>query len=445
MEGLFDELESTNTRRTAPLAERMRPATLEEIVGQQHLIGPSGPLRAFVEKRTLPSCILWGPPGTGKTTLARALTQATGMRMQQLSAVDSGVKELRQVITAAKHQLRGGIRTVVFIDEIHRFTKGQQDALLHGVEQGDIILIGATTENPSFEVNNALLSRCHVYRLYQLTNTDIEIIINRALERDEVLRSLNIHHLEVEALVALSGGDARTALNALETSAIIAEPDEHGTRNIGVETIKAALLQRVVRHDKAGDSHYDLISAFIKTIRGSDPDAALVYLAAMLEGGEDPLFIARRLVILASEDIGNADPQALLLAVAGFQAIERIGMPEGGITLSQITTYLASAPKSNASYVAINAASQLVRNQSPLTVPLHLRNATTSLMQREGYGRGYRYPHDAPDHVINENYFPPEIPPQQLYAPSEQGAEAHLKERLQSLWPERLSANTGKE
>lgn len=441
MQSLFEEEDPGPTKRTydadAPLAERIRPLSLDDIAGQQHLLGQGSPLRAFAESGQLPSMILWGPPGTGKTTLAYALSSALGSTMERLSAVEAGVKELREVLARAARLRKAGKKFVLFIDEIHRFNKGQQDALLHAVERGIVTLIGATTENPSFEVNSALLSRCQVYRLQSLADADVKSIVVRAVNDDLVLREKNIVLEDWDALFAVAGGDARSALNAVETAASLTPPDANGERHLTREVLRLAVQQRVVMYDRAGDAHYDTISAFIKSLRGSDPDAALVYLAIMIEAGEDPLFVARRMVVFASEDIGNADPLALTLALSVFQSVERIGMPEGRIPLAQGVTYLASAPKSNASYVAITKAQELVQSGAMLTIPLQLRNAPTRLMKEQGYGLEYKYPHDYSGHFVRESYFPEGITPIALYKPGSDGAEGSIQNRLNLWWPER--------
>jgi putative ATPase len=432
MQGLFDTNEPIPRRAiAAPLAERMRPQALGDVVGQDHLLGERGALRGFLSGGLLPSLVLWGPPGTGKTTLARLLAQSTGARLHPLSAVDSGVKELREVLARARHD-SSGKRPVMFIDEIHRFSKSQQDALLHAVEQGTITLIGATTENPSFEVNAALLSRCRVYRLRELDDASIRNLVERALETDAEMAQAVID--DWAALLRLAAGDARKALNAVEAAAASAIPEE-GTKRITAELLERVLQQRVVRYDKRGEQHYDVVSAFIKSMRGSDPDAALLWLAVMIDAGEDPRFIARRMVVFASEDIGNADALALTVAMNAFLAVERIGMPEGRIILAQATTYLASAPKSNASYVAIDAALDYVRQGGALSVPLHLRNAPFRLMKENGYGGEYEYPHSYDGHVVQQNYFADGMPETLWYRPDEM--EEEIRNRLQKLWPNR--------
>lgn len=415
MSGLFDDIDEAYQASIRPLAERSRPRSINDVVGQLHLLGPGGPLRAFVERRVLPSIILWGPPGTGKTTLANALAATLDVPMERLSAVEHGVKDLREILGRAQAKARTGVRMIVFIDEIHRFTKSQQDALLHAVEQGTITLIGATTENPSFEVNAALISRCHVYRLHALSTDELVHIVRQALESDPQLRDLHVSVEDWQALITVSGGDARAALNAVETAAYLATPDASNHRLITRELLQQVVQRRIVRYDKSGEQHYDIVSAFIKSVRGSDVNASLLWLAAMIEAGEDPLFIARRMIILASEDIGNADPQALALAVSVFQAVERIGMPEGRIVLAQGVVYLAKAPKSNASYKAIGAALAAVRGGIDLTVPLHLRNAATGLLSAEGYGDGYKYPHDFEGGRAQQKYFPDEVDPMTFY------------------------------
>ena len=415
-----------------PLAERIRPHTLAEFQGQKHLVGNGMPLRIMIENDTLGSIILWGPPGTGKTSLARIISEATKSEFFQLTAVSSGVKEVRNVIELAKENLVHHKRTILFIDEIHRFNKAQQDALLNSVESGEIILIGATTENPSFEVIPALRSRVRIYVLEELNKTDLENILNLALTKDEFLSKLNIEEIDRNFLYFISGTDARIMLNILEAAAI---QERFSSKIIITKDLIENIVQRKnILYDKGGEEHYNIISAFIKSIRGSDPDAALYWMARMLEGGEDPLFIARRLIILASEDIGNASPNALLLAESAFSAVEKIGMPEARIILAQCITYLASSPKSNASYKALGRAYEDVKNKPLYGVPLHLRNAPTNLMKEIGYGKEYKYPHDYENNFLEENYFPDELKNSQYYFPGEQGGEKNLKQRLQALW-----------
>ncbi len=416
MSGLFDEIEHANAEALRPLAERARPRSIDDVIGQTHLLGSNGPLRSFIDRKALPSIILWGPPGTGKTTMAQAMAATLDVPMERLSAVEHGVKDLREVMARAQTLVRTGVRMVVFIDEIHRFTKSQQDALLHAVEQGTITLVGATTENPSFEVNAALLSRCHVYRLQALTDDELMLVVQQALSSDAAMHALRVHVDDWRALLAVAAGDARAALNAVETAAHVAIPDADGRRIITRELLQQVVQRRIVRYDKSGEQHYNIISAFVKSVRGGDINASLLWLAAMIEAGEDPLFIARRLIILASEDIGLADPTALSQALAVFQAVERIGMPEGRIPLAQGTIYLAKAPKSNAAYKAINAAIEAVQNGVDLTVPLHLRNAPTTLMANEGYGGGYKYPHDYPAAHVDQRYLPDGVGPLTFYS-----------------------------
>ena len=405
----------------------MRPTSLAEVSGQGHLIGVGKVLSRMVESGVLPSIIFWGPPGVGKTTLARILASATGMPFYQLSAISSGVKEVREVIALAR---RSG-KAVLFIDEIHRFSKSQQDALLGAVEDGTIVLIGATTENPSFEVISALLSRCQVYVLHPLTEEDLMALGERAIKEDEILRKKKFNLKEREVLLQFAGGDARKLLNLLELMA------EQVTGEKVVVTNKLAedvIQQRMARYDKGGEQHYDIISAFIKSIRGSDPNAGLYWLARMVEGGEDPKFIARRLLILASEDIGNANPNALLLANATFDAVEKIGYPECILNLAQCVTYLAASPKSNASYTAIKSAQKLVRDTGDLPVPLHLRNAATGLMKNLDYGKGYKYAHEFKDNFAEQEFLPEKVSGTALYQPGDNAREQELLKYLKSLW-----------
>ncbi len=419
----------------APLAERIRPRTLDEFVGQQHLVGKDKPLRVMIENDQVSSMIFWGPPGVGKTTLARLIAQHTKADFHQLSAVESGVKDVREVLNrAAKNFKQLGKRTILFIDEIHRFNKAQQDALLHSVEEGVITLIGATTENPSFEVISPLLSRCPVYVLEPLGHDDLNRIIDTALHRDVILSQRSITIEDRDYLMLLSGGDARKLLNALEIALRITKPAPDGSVVITKAKIEEAFQRKYTLYDKEGDQHYDIISAFIKSVRGSDPDAAVYWLARMLDGGEDPKFIARRMLILASEDIGNADPQALVLATSCFTAVEYVGMPEAQLILAQTATYLAAAPKSNASYLAITSAMEDVRKLPNLPVPLHLRNAPTALMEDLGYGAGYKYSHDYDGHFTEQQYLPDNLNDKIYYHPTEIGKEKEIRERLNNLW-----------
>ena len=419
-----------------PLAERVRPKTMIEFCGQSHLTAEGKILNQVSVQKTPFSMIFWGPPGTGKTTLARIIAGLVEADFRELSAVSSGVKDLRAVIAAGRSNLEQGFTTILFIDEIHRFSKSQQDALLHAVENGTIILIGATTENPSFEVISPLLSRCKVLTFKSLNPDHLQNILDQAFQSDVVLskRHISIEDDEMDTLIQSSAGDARKMLNTLE----VAVKMLNGQGAITSDILSEAIQSKSMIYDKGGDYHYDIISAFIKSVRGSDPDAAVYWLAVMLEGGENPEFIARRLVILAAEDIGNADPNGLTLATSGFQAVHMIGMPEAAIILSQVTTYLASAPKSNASYKAVKEASKKVKESGTPSVPLHLRNAPTDLMQSLDYGKDYKYPHSHPEHFIDENYFPDGLE-ETFYHPTELGHEAWIKNRLKSLWNKRYS------
>ncbi len=419
-----------------PLAERVRPQTIEEFCGQGHLVDKGKILHRLIGQSASISMIFWGPPGTGKTTLARMIAKSSDAKIKEMSAVSSGVKDLRDVIAFAKNNRDMGQKTILFIDEIHRFSKSQQDALLHAVEDGTITLMGATTENPSFEVISPLLSRCRVLTLKPLQKDHLQKILEKAFAQDVILSksSITIKNLEKDLLIQSSGGDARKMLNTLEVAGHLMG----GKGQITKEILDEAIQSKTLIYDKQGEYHYDTISAFIKSVRGSDPDAALYWLAVMLEGGEKPEFIARRLIILASEDIGNADPNGLTLATSGFQAVHMIGMPEASLILAQVTTYLASAPKSNASYKAIKAATQAVKESGTPSVPLHLRNAPTDLMKDMDYGKDYQYPHSYPDHFVDANYFP-NGETQTFYQPSNQGREEWIQNRLKSLWKDRYS------
>jgi len=413
-----------------PLAERIRPQTLDDLIGQEHLVGKNGVLRRAIESGSIPSMILWGPPGVGKTTIANIIANAVKAPFISLSAISSGVKEIREVIQRAKFQSN----TILFIDEIHRFNKGQQDALLGAVEKGDITLIGATTENPSLEVNSALLSRSQVYTLKALSKEDLERLVALALEKDEILNKKKVTLKETQALFSISGGDARKLLNLLD---LVVENLGGESVTITDDKVIEIAQQRVAIYDKSGDQHYDIISAFIKSIRGSDPNAAVYYLARMIEGGEDVKFIARRLVILASEDIGNANPTALVIATSAFQAVNMIGYPEGRIILSQAVTYLASSAKSNAAYMAINHAQNLVQKTGDLPVPLPIRNAPTKLMKEEGYGKGYKYSHDFPGNFYNQEFMPDEVKGTTLYDPGKNAREDEMRKRLKAMWKDK--------
>lgn len=419
-----------------PLAERMRPKTLEDYTGQAHLIGPQGALSPMLAQGQIPSLLLWGPPGTGKTTLATLIAKSQERPFYSLSAIHSGVKEVREVIEKAKNS--GGLFTskgpLLFIDEIHRFSKSQQDSLLGAVEKGYVTLIGATTENPSFEVINALLSRCQVYTLNPLEKEDLEILLNRAIQKDNLLSERSIELYEKEALLNLSGGDARKMLSLLE---LVVFSSREEKVIITDELVLEKAQTNTILFDKEGELHYDIASAFIKSIRGSDPNGAVYWLARLIEGGEDVKFIARRLLISASEDIGNANPNALVLANSTFQAVNTIGFPEARIILSQCALYLANSPKSNAAYLAINKAQATVKETGNLGVPLHLRNAPTTLMKELDYGKGYRYAHDFEGNFIAQEYLPEEIAHTRFYEPGGNPKENHSREFLKKRWKDK--------
>lgn len=415
-----------------PLAERIRPTTLDELAGQQHLTGKGSILRKAIENGRIPSMILWGPPGTGKTTIANIIANTLQVPFFMLSAISSGVKDVREVIEQAKNQTG----SILFIDEIHRFNKGQQDALLGAVEKGIITLIGATTENPSFEVNSALLSRCQVYVLKALDEKDLVQLLQAAIEKDELLRQKQIELQETDALINISGGDARKLLNLFDI--VI---DAAGTDKVTVtdKLVMEIAQKRIALYDKGGEQHYDIISAFIKSIRGSDPNAAVYWLARMLEGGEDVKFIARRLLILASEDIGNANPTALVMANATFEAVNKIGYPESNLILSQCAIYLASSAKSNSATVAIGEAMSAVKQHGDLSVPLHIRNAPTKLMKNLGYGKNYEYSHSYENNFSPQEYLPKEIAGKKFYDPGKNAREEELRKFLKNLWKEKYN------
>lgn len=433
---LFDYMREQNKETSGPLASRMRPTTLDEVVGQQHIVGKDKLLYRAIKADKLSSIIFYGPPGTGKTTLAKVIAHTTSAEFMQINATSAGKKDMEEVVEQAKNnQGMYQKKTILFIDEIHRFNKGQQDYLLPFVEDGTLILIGATTENPYFEVNGALISRSSIFELHPLEKTDIKELLLRAVNDTE--KGLGSFHAVIEDdalefLADVSGGDARNALNAIELGVLTTDRSEDGQIHITLDVASECIQKRVVNYDKKGDNHYDIISAFIKSMRGSDPDAAVFYLAKMLYAGEDVKFIARRIMICASEDVGNADPMALTVAVAAAQAVERIGMPESQIILSQAVTYVASAPKSNSAVNAIFAANDAVRNNKT-TVPTHLQDAHYKGAQKLGHGIGYKYAHDYPDHYVDQQYLPDEIKDARFYEPGDLGYEKQIKERLQKL------------
>ena len=433
---LFDYMREQKGDKESPLASRLRPSTLEEVVGQKHIIGKDKLLYRAIKADKLGSLIFYGPPGTGKTTLAKVIANTTSAEFKQINATIAGKKDMEEVVAQAKNNMgMYGKKTILFVDEIHRFNKGQQDYLLPFVEDGTLILIGATTENPYFEVNGALISRSSVFELKSLEKEDIKVLLKRAVYDKE--KGMGSYHAEIteealEFLADISGGDARNALNAIELGILTTERSEDGKIYITIEVAQECIQKRVVRYDKTGDNHYDTISAFIKSLRGSDPDAAVYYLAKMLYAGEDIKFIARRLMISASEDVGNADPNALTVAVSASQAVERIGMPEAQIILAQAATYIASAPKSNASYLAIGAAMENVKSHKT-TIPAHLQDAHYKGSANLGHGVGYKYAHDYPEHYVKQQYLPDEIKDARFYEPTEIGFEKGIKERLERL------------
>lgn len=435
---LFDLPEKEDSPRSMPLAARMRPQTFAEFVGQEHLVGKGRVLRKCIEADQLPSMVFWGPPGSGKTTLGHIIANVTRAHFSPLSAVSAGVADLRRVIEEARKRLKSsGQRTILFVDEIHRFNKAQQDAVLPFVENGTVTFIGATTENPSFEVISPLLSRCRVFRLNLLSDDDVRLIVERAVRDKE--RGLGMWHISISEearrhLVTMSNGDARVALNALEMAAFATLPDGNGVRSIDLPAIEEALQHRALLYDKSGDQHYDLISALHKSLRGSDPDAGLYWLGRMLEAGEDPLYIARRLVRFASEDVGMADPQALVITMAAQQALHFIGLPEGNLALAEAVVYLAAAPKSNSLYKAYSRVQKDIQQGRNEPVPLHLRNPVTDLMRQMGYGQGYKFAHDYPGHFVKQQNLPASLQGKRYYVPTEQGYEKEIADRLEKWW-----------
>jgi len=435
---LFNPPEEQDLPHNVPLAARLRPRTFTEFVGQEHLVAQGRIFRKCIESDQLPSIILWGPPGSGKTTLAYIIASITKSRFSSLSAVSAGVADLRHIIEEAKERLKSsGQKTILFIDEIHRFNKAQQDAVLPFVENGTITLIGATTENPSFEVISPLLSRCRVFRLNLLGDEQLRLIIERAIKDEERglgKFKLSITEESLRHLVTMSNGDARIALNAVEMVAFATLPNSDGWRKVDLPAIEEALQHRALLYDKSGDQHYDLISALHKSLRGSDPDAALYWLGRMLEAGEDPLYIIRRLMRFASEDVGMADPQALMIAVAAQQAVHFVGLPEANLALAEAVVYLAAAPKSNSLYQAYSQVQQDIQHSRNEPVPLHLRNPVTGLMRHTGYGKGYKYAHDYPDHFIKQQNLPLSLQGKRYYIPSDQGYENEIAARLKNWW-----------
>jgi putative ATPase len=437
---LFDLPEEKDLPQSMPLAARMRPQTFADFVGQEHLVAEGRVLRKCIEADQLPSMVFWGPPGSGKTTLAHIIANVTRAHFSPLSAVSAGVADLRRVIEEAKKRLKSsGQKTILFVDEIHRFNKAQQDAVLPYVENGTVTFIGATTENPSFEVISPLLSRSRVFRLNLLSDEDVRLIVERAVKDEERgLGKLRITVSEeaLRHLVTISNGDARVALNALEMAAFATLPDGDGSRSIDLSAVEEALQHRALLYDKSGDQHYDLISALHKSLRGSDPDASLYWLGRMLEAGEDPLYIVRRLIRFATEDVGVADPQALVVAVAAQQAVHFIGLPEGNLALAEAVVYLAAAPKSNSLYQAYSRVQKDIQQGRNEPVPLHLRNPVTGLMRQEGYGRGYKFAHDYPGHFVKQQNLPASLQGKRYYVPGDQGYEKEIADRLKKWWGE---------
>jgi len=437
---LFNLEKEKDLSHSMPLAARMRPQTFDEFVGQEHLVAQGRVFRKCIEADQLPSMVFWGPPGSGKTTLAHIIANTTRAQFSSLSAVSAGVADLRHVIGEAKKRLKSSEqRTILFVDEIHRFNKAQQDAVLPFVESGTVTFIGATTENPSFEIIAPLLSRCRVFRLNLLSDEEIGVIVKRAIKDEERGLGKSQTSMSREALnhlVTASNGDARVALNALEMAAFAILSDSDGSRSIDLSAIEEALQHRALLYDKSGDQHYDLISALHKSLRGSDPDAALYWVGRMLEAGEDPLYIARRLVRFASEDVGMADPQALMVAVASQQAVHFVGLPEGNLALAEAVVYLATAPKSNSLYQAYSRVKQDIQHGRNEPVPLHLRHPVTKLMRDVGYGRGYKYAHDYPDHFVKQQNLPPSLQGKRYYVPGDQGYEKEVADRLRKWWGE---------
>jgi putative ATPase len=443
---LFEKEKKGKNVRKTPLADRMRPQTLDEFLGQKHILGKDSVLRKAIEEDKVQSVIFWGPPGTGKTTLAHIIAKVTGAHFISFSAVLAGIKEIKEVMAeAARMKELYNRKTILFVDEVHRFNKAQQDAFLPHVEKGNIVLIGATTENPSFEVISALLSRTRVYTLEPLKEEELKIILNKALkDKDRGLRNMNVE-LEKEALdyvAQMANGDARIALSTLEFAVMTTPPDKKGMRKISLKIAEETMQKKALVYDKAGEEHYNIISALHKSVRGSDPDAALYWLGRMLAGGEDPLYVARRMVRMASEDVGNADPQALHVTIAAKEAYHFLGSPEGELALAQAVIYLATAPKSDAVYKAFNLVQEDIQRTQALPVPMHIRNAPTGLMKNLGYGKNYKYPHDFPDHFVDETYLPENLKNRKYYQPTNFGFEKEIKKRLE-WWKKKKAQISG--